>query len=104
MVRQVRSVSISSCVKILAFLYAFIGIFVGGMFSLFAILGARLGPFSQPGAFGSTGRVVFGIGSIIFFPILYAGIGAISGLICGGAYNVAAGVVGGIELELGDET
>ena len=96
---QIRRVGISSCVKIFALLYAIVGIFIGGMFSLFALLGAGQGLFSQVGPIA---RLAFGVGSIILFPVLYAAIGAISGVICGAAYNLAADFVGGLELEFDD--
>ena len=48
------------------------------------------------GAFG----VLFGVGSIILFPILYGILGFLGGLITALPYNLIARFVGGIELEL----
>jgi hypothetical protein len=96
---QIRRVGIGSCVKIFGLFYAVVGILVGGMFSLFALLGAGQGLFSQA---GPVGRLMFGVASIILFPLLYAAIGAITGVIGAAAYNVAADLVGGIELEFDD--
>jgi hypothetical protein len=37
----------------------------------------------------------------VFFPLCYAVIGAIGGLIGAGLYNVIAKYIGGIEMEIG---
>jgi hypothetical protein len=42
---------------------------------------------------------LFGVGSIVFFPIFYGCIGFVSTLIMAALFNVAAGVVGGVEVE-----
>ena len=42
----------------------------------------------------------FGVGSIILFPIAYGIMGFIGGLITAVLYNILAGFVGGIEMEL----
>jgi hypothetical protein len=43
---------------------------------------------------------MIGVGAIVFFPILYACIGFIGALIAAWLYNLVAGMVGGIELEV----
>jgi hypothetical protein len=60
------------------------------------------GALSQemPGkAFGA----MFGVGAIIFFPILYGVLGFIGSLIGAGIYNLLAAMVGGVEIELVDK-
>ena len=99
MVKTLRSVGAASCAKVFALLYGMLGVLIGAMFSIFALVGAELGAFGRIGPFG---RILFGFGSIIFFPVLYSVIGAIGGLIFGGLYNVVANLVGGIELDIGD--
>jgi hypothetical protein len=41
-----------------------------------------------------------GIGAIIIFPILYGCIGFVATLVAAWLYNVVAGLVGGIEMEI----
>jgi len=42
----------------------------------------------------------FGVGSIIFFPIVYGILGGILGALSALFYNIAAGWVGGLEVEV----
>jgi uncharacterized oligopeptide transporter (OPT) family protein len=62
------------------------------------VLGAVVAQQEQ-GA-NALGAVVFGVGSVIFLPIIYGIMGFIGGIISAAIYNVVAGVVGGVELNL----
>lgn len=44
--------------------------------------------------------MLFGVGAIIFLPIMYGIMGFIGGAIMAFVYNVVAGIAGGVELEL----
>lgn len=89
-----------SCAKIMGVLYAIIGLVLGGLFSLFAMIGLALGA----GQRGEPGEAIlglfFGMGAVIFLPVFYGVLGFIGGLISAALYNVLAGVIGGVELEL----
>jgi len=88
-----------SCAKVTAVLYGVIGLIIGFFVSLFSLLISAVGStFSESS--GSWFGALFGIGSIIFFPIFYAALGFIGGLIMAGLYNLVARMVGGIELDL----
>jgi hypothetical protein len=41
-----------------------------------------------------------GVGAIVFFPILYGVMGFIATLIMAALYNVIAGAVGGVEMDV----
>jgi hypothetical protein len=84
-----------SCAKITGTLYAILGIIVGGIVSLIALAG---GFASQESGAAGVGMML-GAGSIIIFPILYGCMGFVATLIGAWLYNVAAGLVGGIEIE-----
>ena len=87
-----------STAKVMGALYACIGLIAGAFLSLFAMLGtmishemARSAPFAG---------ALFGIGAIIVLPIFYGVLGFVVGLVSAAIYNVLAGVIGGIEVEL----
>ena len=85
-----------SCAKIAAALYGVMGLIMGAIFSAVAAAGAFSGAPDNVTIF----PMVFGAASIVFFPILYACFGFVGSLIAAALYNVLAGAVGGIELDL----
>jgi hypothetical protein len=97
--RKIKRFNPLSVMRMAAICYAalglFEGIFVAALFSLAGFAGrdssSSLPPFLVP---------FFGVASIIVFPILFAVIGAIGGALGAVIYNVAARVVGGIEVEV----
>jgi hypothetical protein len=94
----VKRIGVLSCGKLMGILYGGLGLIIGGIFTLFALLGSAIGMASgeQEAILG----VLFGVGAIIVMPIFYGAIGFISGLLTSALYNLAAGLVGGIELEV----
>jgi len=90
-VQKVKKIGVLSFAKILGLLYAIFGLIVGALFSLFPLTGfvgaADVGLF-------------FGTASIIIFPIIYGIMGFIGGLITAFFYNLVAGKIGGLELEI----
>lgn len=93
----VKRIGVMSLAKIMAILYAAIGLIGGVCVALFSMIAGSA--FAQQGAAAGLG-MGFGLGSIILFPILYGVFGFIGGLISAWLYNVIAGSVGGIELDL----
>jgi hypothetical protein len=95
----IRKVGIGSVVKVAGVLYALLGFVIGACIALFAMVGlgaAAAANDEVPGWFGS----LFGIGAVIFLPILYGVMGAIGGALMGALYNVVAGITGGLEIEV----
>jgi hypothetical protein len=74
------------------------GLIFGAIMSAVAVLGAlfRSGGSEGLGGFGS---LLFGVGAIVFLPVLYGVMGLVGGAIAAGLYNLVAGVIGGLELE-----
>jgi len=94
-----KGVGVFSAAKIFGLLYTAMGFLIGLIFSLVALVGAAAGGLQNgPGraAFG----MLFGVGAVVAFPLLYGVIGFVAGLISAGLYNVLAKFVGGIELHL----
>jgi hypothetical protein len=74
---------------------AVFGLIIGVFFALFAAAAGSMGAGQTPLWVGG-----LGIAAIVIFPILYAVIGFIYGAILAVLYNVAANVVGGIDLDI----
>lgn len=93
-----KKIGILSIGKIAACIYGAMGLIFGAILSLVSIVGAGIGAASgeQEAFFGA----LFGVGAIIVLPIFYGLIGAIAAMIGSAIYNLAASVVGGIEIEL----
>lgn len=95
----VKHVNPLSVAKVLGILYALLGLIGGAIFALIATIGGAFIPSDVDGGSGLFGAM-FGVGAIVFLPIFYGLLGAIGGLIGAALYNVVAGMVGGIEIDL----
>ena len=84
-----------SFAKIAGILYACIGIIAGLFMWMFSGLMSGIG-----GPDAAMFTSMFGIGSIIIFPILYGIIGFLFGFVAAALYNVVADRIGGIEVDL----
>jgi hypothetical protein len=96
----IRRFDILSVGVTLGVLYAVIGLLGGALFSLFAVVAGGMASRSEtqlPPFFG----MLFGVGAVIVFPIIYGMIGLVFGMIAAAVYNVVARLTGGIKIELG---
>ncbi len=91
----IKSIDIISWAKI----HALFGIVFGLIYGiLFAILGSAIGAtFEMPGA------TTLGLSAIIVFPIIFGIMAFICGAIMAFFYNIFAGKIGGIEIELAEK-
>ena len=85
-----------SVAKVAGTLYAAIGVLVGAIFSLISVAGGFTADTSEAAGMAA----IMGVGAIVVFPILYGGMGFIAFLVMGWLYNVIAGAVGGVELDV----
>jgi len=92
----IKSVGAVSCAKVAGLLYGVMGLIFGALVSLVSLAGG----FASDDAGGAMFGVLFGMGSIVLLPILYSVLGFVVTLIGAWLYNVAAGVVGGIEIDV----
>jgi len=92
----IKSVGPMSCAKVAGMLYVVIGLVVGALISGVSLLSGFAGGNTGIGAFGA----LFGAAAIIALPVLYGCIGFVSTLVMAWLYNVVAGMVGGVELNV----
>ncbi len=85
-----------SLAKIAGLLYALMGLFFGGILSLVALGGA----FASADSGNAIFPMIFGAGAIVFLPIFYGCLGFVGTLIMAWLYNLVAGMLGGVELEV----
>jgi hypothetical protein len=98
----IRRVGPLSCAKVAAALYALMGLVLGAFFSLFSMAGGFSSAAFAADPSRRTALFPFGLGAlaIVLFPIFYAAIGFVGALIAAWVYNLAVGVVGGIQIDL----
>ena len=82
--------------KVAGLLYGAMGFVVGVIVSLAATIGGLAGHDT----FGALAGGLVGIGAVVLLPVLYGGLGFVVAIIAAWLYNLAAGFVGGIEIEL----
>ena len=95
----IKNVRVLSLAKILGSVYAGLGLVFGLIFAAIALLG--VGPLAN----GSDAPAILGLlmggGAVVFLQLAYGIMGFIGGSIVGTIYNVAAKIVGGLEVEVG---
>ncbi len=92
----VKRIAPGSAFKVGAVSYAIMGLLFGIIFALVSMVGGALVPASEAGVF----RMFFGVGAIVFLPICYGVIGGIFAAIGAVIYNLVAGWVGGLEVDI----
>jgi hypothetical protein len=88
-----------SLAKTLALLEGLLGLIFGAIVALFSLFGAAVGATFEEAGPAWIGALL-GVGAVIFLPILYAVIGFIAGMLIAVLYNFAAGMAGGVQLDL----
>lgn len=86
-----------SLAKVAFALYAAIGVLVGLVVALVGLTGIALGDLGSAAPFVG---LALGAGAIIALPIFYGVMGFLVGIVSAAVYNVAAGIVGGVEVDL----
>ena len=92
----IRSVGPLSVAKVAGLLYAVMGLIFGAIIALAATAGAFANGGGEAGFLGA----FFGIGAVVFLPLLYGCMGFVITLIAAWLYNLVAGVVGGVHIEV----
>ena len=92
--QSIRSVGVMSCAKIFGITYACIGL----LFIPFAVIGGLASMISEQSHGAISSAVLLFLG--LMAPFFYGGIGFVFAPIWAFVYNVVAGWVGGIEIDL----
>ena len=98
----IKRVDVASCAKLALVLYGVMGLIMGALSSLFAVLGRMSGGSAHsPDAplFG----LFMGLGAVFFMPLLYGILGAVVAAIGAAVFNVCVGWVGGLSLHIETE-
>lgn len=100
----IRRVGVWSVARLYGGITGTIGLLAGLAFAAFATLGGVAGAMSpgmRGGGLAMGGlSALFGVGAIIFLPIMYGIMGLIGGAIGAALYNLFAGLFGGVEVEV----
>lgn len=101
--KEIKRISINSCARVLAMVMAIIG-FLAGIYATFFSMGACQAPDHSCRCLIQFCPLYSDMKgwAIIVFPVIYAIIGFVFGLIGAYIYNLVAGWVGGIKIELED--
>ena len=88
--------------KMLGAAYAALGLIFGLVLSLVSlVMGGIAQTASGPRGFAPAWWMpLFGVGAVVFLPILYGLFGFVGGVIGAAVYNVVARVIGGIVIEV----
>ena len=96
--KEIKKIGVLSLAKIQGLTMALMGLIVGGIYAMIGFImglsGAGSSSLSGPMGF------IFGIGSLVFFPVFYGIMGFVGGAIGAFFYNIIAKWIGGIELEI----
>ena len=94
----IRRVGVFSAAKIAGALYGLMGLLIGAIFSLVALVGtmASAGAGNEDAVFG----MLFGVGAVVILPLFYGVFGALFAAIGAALYNLIAGFIGGLEIEV----
>jgi hypothetical protein len=92
----VKRIGPGSAFKVGLVLYGLVGLVLGLIFGLVSLLGGTLALPAQAAMFG----MFFGVGAIIILPLCYGIAGGIAAAISAAIYNLVAGWVGGLEVDI----
>ena len=91
---RIKRIDPLSLGKFSGVLCAVIGLIIGALFALGSLIGMAGIGGGRGGFFG----LILGVGAIVFMPVFYGILGFIGGLFQGCVYNIAAGLMGGVDI------
>jgi hypothetical protein len=95
---ELKRVGPWSVARVCGIMYAVMGLLFGALFACIALVGGSLA--QRNGDQGAVFGALFGVGAIVVLPLFYGVSGVVFGALTAWLYNVFAGMVGGIEIQL----
>jgi hypothetical protein len=98
----IRRLGVWSVARLYGAILAVMGLLIGACFALAATIGGMAGAMrnSDSGFASGAWGALFGVGAIIILPLFYGVLGVVTGAIAAALYNLFAGMLGGIEIEM----
>lgn len=96
----IKRIGPGSAFKVGLIIYAFVGLVVGVIMACVSMVAGSLTGLADAGAGARVLGLGFGFGAIIIAPITYGIIGGIGAALGAVIYNLAAGWVGGLEVDI----
>lgn len=96
----IKRLGVFSVAKISGIMYAAMGLIFGLFISLISLAGSIVDISDGPAA---AMGLLFGVGAVIFLPLLYGCMGFVLGAFSAWMYNIIASIAGGIEFEIETE-
>jgi uncharacterized membrane protein len=100
MPKVIREIGVLSLGRVAGIVYACIGLIVGLIVALVSLLGGFAGLVSDGGRAAGFLAMCLGAGAVFILPIFYGVLGSLVGMFVAAIYNVAARLVGGIEITI----
>ena len=92
----IRKFGIWSVAKLYGLLSAAMGLLIGLVIALASTVGMSMAEGNEPPFLAG----IFGVGAVVILPIFYGVMGICGGAIGAALYNLLAGVVGGVSVEV----
>jgi hypothetical protein len=93
----IRRIGVLSVAKVAGLLYGVMGLLFGACIALFSLAGSAVAADEEVPAFVGA---LFGVGAIVFLPILYGILGFLFVGLLAALYNVVAGMTGGVVVDV----
>ena len=96
----IKRIGPGSAFKVGLITYAFVGLVVGVIMACVSMVAGSLAGIADAGVGARVLGLGFGFGAIIIAPIMYGIVGGIGAALGAVVYNLAAGWVGGLEVDI----
>lgn len=100
MPKVVREIGVLSLGKVAGIVYACLGLIIGMIVAFVSMLGGFAGMTHDGGAVAGLVAMFLGAGAVFVLPVVYGVLGALIGMVVAAIYNVAARLVGGVEITI----